>query len=122
MPGTDQYDAVAATVREYVFGMCQADADRLRSAMHEKACCIGHFDGRLEWDPREQFIAGVTEAVATADPDPWYDINGMSITGDMAVVLVENIWLGMHFDDILTLLFHEGRWLIVAKVFRLREA
>jgi hypothetical protein len=122
MPPHDAYAAIAETVRDYVFGMCQADAERLRAAMHEKACCIGHFDGGLEWDACESFIAGVETAVDTPDPEPWYAINAMAICGDMATVEVENIWLGMHFDDRLTLLHHDGRWRIVSKVFCLREA
>jgi len=112
---------IARLVRTYVEGMCAADPDKLRVAMHEKMSCIGHFDSGLEWDDREAFIAVVLKAVETPDTDPWWRIGSISITGDMAVVAVEDIWLGMHFNDILTLLFHDGRWQIVAKVFHLRE-
>ncbi|MCB1313393.1 MAG: nuclear transport factor 2 family protein [Sedimentitalea sp.] len=115
-----EYPAIAAVVRDYVFGMCQGEADRLRAAFHEKSCCIGHFEGGLEWDPRDAFIAGVTKAVQTPDPDPWYEINAISVVGDMATVQVENIWLGVHYDDTLVLLHHDGRWQIVSKVFSVR--
>jgi len=37
-------------------------------------------------------------------------------------VHVEDIWLGQHFDDILTLLRHDGRWQIVSKVFHARPS
>ena len=121
MNNTDHHAAIAATVRDYVFGMCRAEADLLRQSMHEKSCCIGHYEGGLEWDGREAFIAGVEAAVSEPDPAPWYRINAVTITGDVAVAQVEDIWLGMHFDDTLTILHHDGRWVIVSKVFYLRE-
>ncbi len=121
MQGRNDYSAIAEVVGEYVAGMCLADANKLRSAMHERSCCIGHFDGGLEWDDREAFIAGVIDAVKTPDPDPWFKINAMSVIGDMATVQVEDIWLGMHFDDTLTLLRHDESWVIVSKVFYLRD-
>jgi len=74
----------------------------------------------LEWITRDAFAAFVDEAVTEPDPAPWYLINAMSVTGDVATVQVENIWLGQHYDDTLTLLLHENRWVIVSKVFYLR--
>ncbi|MCP3970130.1 MAG: nuclear transport factor 2 family protein [Rhodobacteraceae bacterium] len=118
-PG-DTHPEIRRTVQTYVEGMCQGDREKLRAAMHPKACCIGHFEGGLEWDDREAFIAGVMDEVETPDPAPWYRINSLAVTGDMASVAVEDIWLGMHFDDLLTLLNHDGRWVIVSKVFYLR--
>lgn len=102
--------------------MCRAEPELIRRAMHERACSIGHFDGGLEWDGREAFIAAVHSAVETPDPDRWFRINAVSVTGDTAIVQVEDIWLGMHFDDTLTLLHHDGAWVIVSKVFFLRPS
>ncbi|MCP5075815.1 MAG: nuclear transport factor 2 family protein [Rhodobacteraceae bacterium] len=121
MHRTGDHGAIAAVIGEYVAGMCLADSGKLRAVMHEKACCIGHFDGGLEWDDREAFIAGVIDAVETPDSDPWFKINAILVIGDMATVQVEDIWLGMHFDDTLTLLYHDERWVIVSKVFHLRD-
>ncbi|MFT7026901.1 MAG: hypothetical protein ACI9ZH_000779 [Paracoccaceae bacterium] len=100
--------------------MCQGDPEKLRRAMHEKLSCIGHFDGELEWLGRGAFIAAVGKVVETPDPSPWHRINALSAVGDVATVQVENIWLGQHYDDTLTLLKHEDRWVIVSKVFFLR--
>jgi hypothetical protein len=88
--------------------------------MHERACSIGHFEGGLEWADREAFIALVSESVTSPDPAPSHRINALSVVGDVATVQVEDIFLGQHYDDTLTLLKHEGRWVIVAKVFFLR--
>ncbi len=116
------YAEIAEVVRTYVEGMCQNDPAKLRTAMHERACSIGHFDNGLEWDGRERFITIVGESVTVPDPAPWFRINALSVAGDVATVQVEDIFLGQRYDDILTLLHHEGRWMIVAKVFYLRPA
>ena len=52
------YAEIAVVVRTYVEGMCQNDPAKLRTAMHERACSIGHFDGGLEWDGREGLSLG----------------------------------------------------------------
>ena len=111
------YAEIAVVVRTYVEGMCQNDPAKLRTAMHERACRIGHFDGGLEWEGREGFAALVGQSVKVPNPAPWFRINAISVTGDVATVQVEDIFLGQHYDDTLTLLHHEGRWMIVAKVF-----
>jgi Putative lumazine-binding len=113
---------ITKIVATYVEGMCQNDAEKLRHALHEKCCSIGHYEGGLEWDHREAFIAVVNAAVEVPDPAPWYAINSILLAGDVAAVQVENIWLGMHFVDTLTLLCREDRWVIVSKVFYHRQA
>ena len=113
---------ISDVVKTYVHGMCQNDPAQLTAAMHPDMACIGHFDGGLEWINRDAFIATVAAEVETPDPAPWYRINTVSVAGDVAMVQVENIWLGMHYDDTLSLLHHDGRWVIVSKVFYLRPA
>ncbi len=108
---------IAEIVATYVEGMCRNDPAKLRRAMHEKACSIGHFEGGLEWADREAFIALVHSSVAVPDAAPWHRINAVSVAGDVATVQVEDIFLGQHYDDTLTLLRHDGAWVIVAKVF-----
>ena len=108
---------IADVVRTYVEGMCRNDPAKLRSAMHEKACSIGHFEGGLEWEGREGFIGIVAAAVTEPDPSPWHVINTISVVGGVASVHVEDTLLGVHYDDMLTLLRDEGRWQIVSKMF-----
>jgi len=117
MADAPTYTEIADVVRTYVEGMCQNDPAKLRAAMHKNCSIIGHFGDALEWDSRDAFIAAVNDAVTTPDPSPWYAISAISIVGDVATVQVEDIWLDMHFDDTLTLLRHEDRWVIVCKVF-----
>ncbi len=53
------------------------------------------------------------------DPGSPYNfkIVSVDITGDVAVVKVENECLGTSFTDYLTLIKHDGRWQIVMKAF-----
>ena len=122
MQDTKTYCEISDVVTLYVEGMCQNDPAKLREAMHEEMCCIGHYGGGLEWDKRHAFMAGVNDAVEAPDLSPWYVISSISIVGDIATVQVENVWLGEHYDDILTLLYHDEKWVIVSKVFHLRPA
>ena len=122
MSDAQTYTEILDVVKTYVEGMCRNEPAKLRAAMHEKLSCIGNFEGGLEWDTREGFIATVHAAVNTPDPSPWHAVNAISVAGDVATVQVENIWLGGHYDDTLTLLRHENRWVIVSKVFFLRPA
>ncbi|MBK0400755.1 nuclear transport factor 2 family protein [Limibaculum sp. M0105] len=109
---------IEAVVADYVEGMVLADEPRLRRAFHPKACSIGHFGGALEWEQLDAFIAGVKAAF---DPSsgvaPRWEIQDLEVTGDTALVRVEDDYVGYRFIDTLTLLRHDGRWQIVAKVF-----
>ena len=122
MPEISDRENIEQTVTDYVHGMCRADAKLLEHSMHPSAACIGHFDGGLEWSDRQGFINDVLGAVEVPDTDPWFQIDDITITGDTAAVRVQDIWLGMHFDDMLTLLNHDDRWVIVNKVFYHRVA
>ncbi len=114
------YAAIVAVVRDYVEGMVQGDFAKLRRAMHERACETGHFDGELLWQDREAMIALIEKMASEPDMKPDWCIHSISIDGDVAVVRVEDDWIGITFLDVLTLLHHDGRWVIVAKVFTVR--
>lgn len=113
-------EEIRAVVKTYVEGMVWGDGELLRRAFHRDACCIGHYDGGLEWSSLDDFIGSVSGETAAPGTSPYWRINGVAITGDTAVARVENDWAGMRFDDTLTLLHHEGRWQIVSKLFWLR--
>lgn len=110
MQDAQTFAEVAEVVETFVEGMCQNDADKLCTALHEKACSIGLFERGLEWKNREGFIAAVAASVKVPDPSPWHVTHAIAVVGDVATVQVEDIWLGAHYDDTLTLLRHDGRW------------
>ena len=109
---------IDAVVRDYLDGMVFADEARLHAALHPRFCCIGNFEGGLEWDSRDAFIAGVkANAAPPADGRYYSRVLSTDVTGDTAAVKVENDYLGMRFTDYLTLLRLDGGWVIVNKVF-----
>lgn len=109
--------AITEVVRTYMTGMTHGDREALEHAFFEKASEVGHFEGELLWNSRSDFIR-MCEDEGDPSIDPVWDIRNMSIHGDIAVVHVEDEWAGMRFDDILTMLKHEGVWRIVSKVYR----
>ena len=115
------YPDIVAVVRDYVEGMVRNDAAKLRRAMHERACEIGHYDGELLWQDREAMIAMIEAEAGEPDMAPQWQIHSVSIDGDVAVVRVEDDWAGSNFLDVLILLRHEGKWVIVSKVFHVRH-
>ncbi|MCW3781159.1 nuclear transport factor 2 family protein [Defluviimonas salinarum] len=114
----DHFEDIRRTVATYVEGMARGDRAALARAFHPKAASIGHFGGGLEWDGVEKFIASCeAEAIPADAPVPPHEIESIVVAGDTAVVRVVNVWAGLDFRDTLNLLYHEGRWQIVAKVF-----
>lgn len=111
------FPEIESVVADYMAGMTRGDGDLLRRAFYPRAHCIGHFQGGLEWDDLETFIKVCAEAAVDGPETAYWCIRSMSVTGDTAVVLLEDDWAGMRFDDTLTLLHHDGRWQIVSKLF-----
>ena len=114
----DHFASIAATVTLYVEGMVRGDSSALTQAFHPQATSIGHFDGGLEWMNVSDFVTVCQkEAIPAASPVPGWEIESMDVSGDTAIVRVINQMAGLRFRDTLSLVLHEGRWQIVAKVF-----
>ncbi|MCV2869732.1 nuclear transport factor 2 family protein [Defluviimonas sp. WL0002] len=111
---------IEAVVRTYIDGMVHGDRKLLERAFHPKMNEIGHFQGELLWNDREEFIALCQEAASQDAPMIW-KILSLSVAGDIASVHIEDEWAGSSFDDYLLLLRSEGRWQIVSKAFRVRS-
>jgi hypothetical protein len=110
--------AIEAVVTDYLEGMIWNDPERLRRAMHPLAMQSGHYKGQFEFYDRDAFIESL-ENEKTAEPGTPYEARIVSIdmTGDVAVVKVENTCFGTSFTDYLTLIRVGDRWQIVMKAF-----
>ena len=118
MQGNQPFASISETVKTYVEGMARGDATALLRAFHPGVASIGHFDGGLEWMNIEEFVAACqSEAIPEGAAIPAWKIESIDIAGDTAIVRVVNCMAGLRFRDSLSLLMHEGRWQIVAKVF-----
>jgi hypothetical protein len=116
-PG-NELDAIRAVAIDYLEGMIYADEARLRRAFHPGSLIVGHYRGRLEFDPVDAFVAAVkAEGAIPAGSAYRAAIVAIDVTGDTAVVKVTDDYQGTSFTDYLTLLKHEGRWQIVNKAF-----
>ena len=111
-------DAIEAVILEYLEGMIYGQRDRLERAMHPRCLQAGHFGGIYEYFDRETFIRSV-EGETALPPGTLYRLELVSIdmTGDVAVVKVEDDCFGTTFTDYLTLIKHEDKWQIVMKAF-----
>lgn len=111
---------IEAVVRTYMEGMIRGDREMLERAFHPRMSEIGHYQGELMWNDREQFIRLCQEVADPGAPVPW-KVLSLSVAGDIASVHIEDDWAGTSFDDYLLLLRSEGRWQIVSKAFRVRS-
>lgn len=111
--------AITEVVRVYATAMTAGDRTELERIFFENSCEVGHYEGELLWNSREDFIK-MCEDEADSSATAWWEIRNISIHGDIAVVHVEDVWAGMRFDTILTLLLHEETWRVTAKAYRVK--
>ncbi len=117
---SDDAKSITAAVKDYLVGMVFAEEAKLRRVLHPRWHCIGNFEGSLEWLDLDGFIDSCRSA-KEGDPDPdfFWQVESLEITGDTAIAKVLDDYLGLRFTDYLTFLKIEGRWWIVNKVFHL---
>ena len=109
---------IRTTVENYVTGFNRGDQVLLRKALHPRFISTGFFQGELQWDNSDEFVAFC--AAAAPDPDgpiPDWIIETLVISGRTAVAIVLDKWGSRQFRDSLTLLEDKGRWQIVFKAF-----
>ncbi|MFO1091506.1 MAG: nuclear transport factor 2 family protein [Hyphomicrobiales bacterium] len=115
---TSAQAAVTRVVNDYLDGMIYGDEAMLRRAFHPDCPQIGHLDGRFEYENLDQFIAWIRGETVLEPGTPYYsEIVTIDLAGDMAMVKVVDDAFGSRFTDYLTLVRHEGRWLIVSKTY-----
>ena len=110
--------AITKVVGTYATAMTRGDRAELERIFFENACEVGHYEGELLWNSRDDFIR-MCEDEASSSAEAWWVIRNISIHGDIAVVHLEDDWAGMRFDTVLTLLSHEDSWRIMAKAYRI---
>jgi hypothetical protein len=115
---TNQADIAAVTevVRAYYEGMMAGDEVRLTRAFHPRACIVGNYQAKLEWQTFEEFVAECKEAASDAGPHEWR-IDGLSFQGDTALVRLGDQFAGEWYSDDLSMLRIDGVWRIVHKTW-----
>jgi len=118
----NEFAPLLAVARDYLDGMMYADEATLRRAFHPKCLIVGHFRGRLEYDPLDAFIDACKKEEAIPPGTPYFaEIVSIDVTGDTAVVKLIDDYLGIRFTDYLTMVKTDGRWIIVNKAFYVHD-
>jgi len=120
---TNEADIAAVTevVQEYYDGMVKGDEGKLARAFHPRACIVGNYQGQLEWQTLEEFVAECKEASGHAGAYEWR-IGGLSFQGDTALVRFGGQLAGDRYSDDLSLLRIDGAWRIVHKTWYVHPA
>ena len=118
---TNEADIAAVTevVLAYYDGMLAGDEVKLAQAFHPRACIVGNFQGALEWQTLEEFVAECKEAARDAGGAYAWRIDGLSFQGDTALVRLGALFAGEWYSDDLSILRIDGAWRIVHKTWYL---
>jgi putative lumazine-binding protein len=115
---TNEADIAAVTdvVLAYYEGMTTGNEVKLARAFHPRACVVGNFQGKLEWQTLEDFVDECKEAAGTSGAYGWR-IESLSFQGDTALVRLGAQFAGDWYSDDLSMLRIDGAWCIVHKTW-----
>lgn len=114
------FDAITAVLNDYFDGLYFSDTQRLRKVFHPSALYACATDGTLLTLQMDAYFPIVDQRPAPASRgDTRRDrIVSIAFAGPVtALARVECAIEPKHFIDLLTLVFVDGRWQIIAKVF-----
>ncbi|UVE17158.1 nuclear transport factor 2 family protein [Pseudomonas sp. LS44] len=116
---TRELTAIGETIQLYFDGMHHGDTARLRQAFHPQAFLFGYFNGKFCHDSLDAWMKEVADTPKPIDNDEAYDMRIVStdVSGQVAIVKVAVLYLGLRFTDYLTLSQLDGRWQIVNKAY-----
>ena len=116
---TNDIDLIQQTIQHYFDGLYHSDVEKLGRAFHPRAQVMGFFNGNLSILSLGQFTDFVKATPPPSENGEAYDMKivSMDITGNEAVVKVEDLYLGLRFTDYLSLLRIDNNWVIVNKVY-----
>jgi hypothetical protein len=120
---TNEADVAAITevVLAYYDGMVTGDEVKLARAFHPRACIVGNYEGQLEWQTLEEFVAECKGAAGDAGVHECR-IDGLSLQGDTALVRLGAQLAGHWYSDDLSMLRIDGAWRIVHKTWYVHPA
>lgn len=116
---SNDIELIQQTIQYYFDGLYHSDVEKIKKAFHPSSQVIGFFDGNLSILSLGQFADFVKATPAPSEKGEEYDMKivSMDITGNEAVVKVEDLYLGLRFTDYLSLLLIDDSWVIVNKVY-----
>jgi hypothetical protein len=115
-----QFDAISTVLQNYFDGLHHSDTQILRQVFHSAAIYACATDGTLLTLCMDEYFTIVDQRPSPASRgDARTDrIISIEFAGPVtAVARVECSIKPKHFTDLLTLIFIDGRWQIISKVF-----
>ena len=113
-----EYDAIAATVQQYIDGGKTGRTEEMKKAFHPDATIFGYIgpdlfagpiQGLFDWNDKNGAATELQGRIASID-----------VVESVATVKLElDNWSGHRFTDMFTLLKVDGQWKIMNKVFHL---
>jgi len=116
----DDFPGVRRALITYLDGLYHSDTSRLREVMHEKASYSSVQNEELIYHTMDEYFPIVDARPSPASRnEPRYDrILEIRFAGSNTAFASLNCAIGdKYFTDFLTLIRHEDRWQIIAKVF-----
>jgi hypothetical protein len=113
------HEQVLRVLDAYFGGIYAGDVERLRTAFHGTAVLWGEIKGapyRKTLDEYLQAVANRKSPQALGEAFAMRPI-AIDVSGNIALAKVSCPMLGYNYVDLLSLLYEDGRWGIVAKVF-----
>jgi protease I len=112
-------ELIAQTVQLYFNGMYNGDVESLQKAFHPEAYLFGYLRGDYMHFSAKDWFNIVKDRPVPSKEGEKYDMKIVStdVTGEVAVVKVADLYMGLRFTDYLTLSKIEGNWVIVNKAF-----
>ncbi len=115
----NQHPEILATLKNYFDGIYTGDVALLRSAFHPHATLFGEIKGASYYKLLDEYLLAVANRKSPRELGEAYSMVPISIEvlGNIALAKVHCVMLGFNYYDFLSLLCHEGRWVITAKLF-----
>ena len=109
-------------IREYLDACFESSVEKFRQVFHSAAYLYKHDGaGAMKDIPLEEFIK-IVEATYSASPIPNFpqqdEVLSIDFSDEKTAVTRVKVRVGnIMFSDILSLMFLDGKWMIVSKVF-----
>ncbi|MCH2180919.1 MAG: nuclear transport factor 2 family protein [Mariniblastus sp.] len=116
----EQASTIEATLQTYGEALYQSNPDKIRQAFHPTAKITGYLEGQLGEFTVDQLAEMVEKQVPSdqeKDLPRLFEILSTHQSGQTAMAVVRDQFMGMTFLDTLSLLEVDGQWVIYNKLF-----
>lgn len=113
------HQLVVELVHEYAQAIHHGDVTRLRATFHPKAYLFGEVGGQPYLRSLDDYLDVVAQRQSPASLGHAYAMRplGIDLQGHIGVARLDFPLLGHRYIDYLSLLKHQGKWLVANKTF-----